>query len=171
MMFNGYEGPDEENFWQEPDFLLSYLVSSLVNLSGAPLGITLMVKGVVITGTLISERDYLSTLSRMLQTQIRRSLSGITEEERKMAESAFDLNDLTEDFYPTEGDEVDEVDIHPIQYLHLRDPLIVSPQPSVGFTQGAFPVMRIRMTTIDGWILGTSLPGFPDFADDHGIQH
>ncbi|MBZ0298009.1 MAG: hypothetical protein K8L99_35980 [Anaerolineae bacterium] len=170
-MFNGYEGPDEAGSWEEPDFLLSYLVSTLVNLSGAPLGITLLVKGVVITGTLISERDYLSTLSHMLQTQIRRSLNNMTEDERKMAESAFDLTDLTEDFYPDDNDEDGELEMHPIQYLHLRDPLIVSPQPTVGFAKGAFPVMRIRLTTVDGWMLGTSLPGFPDLPTDGGIQH
>ena len=101
-MLNGFDMPvpSDDTSWMEPDFILSYLVSSLVNMAGAPLGITLLVKGTILTGTLVSEREYLTVLSEMLQTQIRRSLSGLSDEERKIAESAFDLTELVEDFYP-----------------------------------------------------------------------
>ncbi len=179
-MFNGFNGADadEKGSWHEPDFVLAYLVSSLVNLAGTPLGVTLMVKGVVITGTLMSEREYLETLTRMLQSQVRRSLSGLNEEDREMAEAAFDLTDLTEDFYPDskeeieEGEEVDfEMGMQIISHVHLKDPMVISPQPSISFTDGIFPIMRIRLSNIDGWMLGTSMPGFGDLLDDGGIRH
>lgn len=176
-MFNGFDGPggDEAGPWQEPDLVLTYLVSSLVNLAGTPLGITLMVKGVVITGTLMSEREYLSTLTQMLQSQVRRSLGALSAEEREMAEAAFDLTDLTEDFYPDTDDDPDEEDfemgMQMISHIHLKDPIVISPQPAIGFTDGIFPIMRIRLSNVDGWMLGTSMPGFGDMMDDGGIRH
>jgi hypothetical protein len=183
-MFSGFDEPDfdfepDSMSWQEPDIVLSYLVSSIVNLANAPLGVTLLVKGTMITGTLISERDYLATLTNMLQTQIRRSLTGLDAEERRMAELAFDLRDLTEDYYPDIGDDDNDDDDdaetmpppHIINHIHLKEPVIVSPQPALGFAEGVFPVMRIRLLSIDGWMLGTSMPGFEDLPDDGGIRH
>lgn len=178
-MFNGFgfdDMMDDGASWQEPDFVLSYLVSALVNLGGAPLGITLLVNGTVLTGTLVSEREYLQSLTNMLQSQIRSSLTGLSAEERKMAESAFDLTDLTEDFYPDpkEDEEPNEDEpgpgMTPINFIHLQDPVVVSPQPAIGFSEGLLPVMRIRLSMVNGWMLGTSVPGFTDIPDD-GIRH
>ncbi len=180
-MLNGleFDNTDDGFSWQEPDFVLSYLVSSLVNLGGAPLGITLMVNGSILTGTLMSEREYLETLTAMLQSQIRTSLSGLSPEERKMAENAFDLTELTEDFYPdvdeAEDDSVEDEPLGPgmttIKFIHLKDPIVVSPQPAIGFGEGLLPVMRIRLSMVNGWMLGTSVPGFSDMPDDNGIRH
>lgn len=177
-MFEDFDAFDDDDFsFTEPDYILSYLVSSLVNMVGAPLGITLLVKGMVVTGTLMSEREYLSTISNMLQTQIRQSLTGLSKEEREMAEAAFDLTDLTEDFYPGADDNEDEPDftMNSIQYIHLKDPVIVAPQPSVSFTQGILPVMRLRLANVDGWMFGTSIPGLDmddlDIPGDNEIRH
>jgi hypothetical protein len=182
-MFDGFDGPGAtENFsWMEPDFVLSYLISALVNLAGAPLGITLLVKGTILTGTLVSEREYLTILSDMLQSQIRRTLSGLSEEERTVAESAFDLTDLLEDFYPDLGedenpeDEDEDFDsmigVNPIYHLHLKDPIIISPQPAITFSDGVFPVMRIRIANIDGWMMGASIPGMMGPGHSSDIRH
>lgn len=174
-MFNGFDTPPDDFSWQEPDIILSYLVSSLVNMAGAPVGITLLVKGTILTGTLISEREYLETLTDMLQGQIRRSLVGASEDERRAAEAAFDLTDFLEDFYPSmDEDDEDEEDgfpgFTPLFHLHLKDPVVISPQPAVGFTEGVFSVMRIRMTNIDGWMLGSSIPGLPPHGGSE-IRH
>lgn len=165
--------------WEEPDLILSYLVSSLVNMGGAPLGVTLMIGGTVITGTLMSEREYLDTLSGMLQSQVRDALAALPENEREAAESAFDLRDLTEDFYPDveadDDDDDDEVPATDLMHLHLGNPLVISPQPAISFAQGPLPVMRIRLANIDGWMLGTSIPDdLDDFASPNGnndIKH
>lgn len=183
-MFDGFDGPgSSESFsWMEPDFVLTYLISALVNLAGAPLGITLLVKGTILTGTLVSEREYLTILSDMLQSQIRRTLSGLSEEERNIAESAFDLTDLLEDFYPDlneeEDDEEDDegdfdsmIGVNPIYHLHLKDPIIISPQPSITFSDGVFPVMRIRIANIDGWMMGASIPGMMGPGHNSDIRH
>ena len=175
MMFNGFDGPPDDFSWQEPDIILSYLVSSLVNMAGAPVGMTLLVKGSILSGTLISEREYLETLTEMLQAQIRRSLVGASDDERRAAEAAFDLTDFVEDFYPDNDEDDDEEDFPspgfaPLFHLHLKDPIVVSPQPSVGFSDGMFSVMRIRLSNIDGWMLGSSLPGINP-PNDQEIRH
>lgn len=158
-----FDGPPDDFSWQEPDIILSYLVSSLVNMAGAPVGVTLLVKGSVLTGTLISEREYLETLTEMLQSQVRRSLMSASEDERRAAEAAFDLTDFVEDFYPNDDDDDEDGFVSPgfapLFHLHLKDPVVVSPQPAVGFSDGMFSVMRIRLSNIDGWMLGSSLPG------------
>ena len=174
-MFGGGGG------WEEPDVILAYLVSSLVNVGGAPLGVTLMVRGTIITGTLMSEREYLDTLSHMLQAQVREVLAALPEEDRQQAENAFDLRAFEEDFYPEidedDEDEDDEEVMPPTEltYLHLKNPLVISPQPTIGFGSGALPVMRVRMANIDGWMMGASIPeDIDDFAPRNGnndIRH
>ncbi len=166
--FNGFPSFDEPA-WNEPDFLLSYLVSSLVNVGGAPIGMTLLIKGTVLSGTLMSEREYLDTLSSIMQQQVRDALSGLSKKDRELAEKAFDFRDLTEDYYPDTEDEDEESAPEPLLYMHLRNPVIVSPQPVVSFSSGMFPVMRIRLTSIDGWMLGASMPeDLDDFMRGNG---
>jgi hypothetical protein len=142
--------------WQEPDFILSYLVSSMVNLVGVQIGVTIMLKGMVITGTLVGEREYLNAISEMFTSQIQSSLRGLSKDEREAAEEAFDLTDLFEDFYPEERDDDDDEQpgITPILHMHLRDPIVLFPQPAIGFTESIVPILRIRLTSVDGWMLG-----------------
>jgi hypothetical protein len=151
--------------WQEPDTILSYLISTLVNGTGVPLGVTLFVNGTVISGVLVSEREYLLTLTQMVQAQARQMLGDLPEEELQMAESAFDFTDLTEDIYPEDVDDFDHMEmIHTLTYLHLKDPIIVSPQPSVSFGDGTFPLLRLRLSLVSGWMLGMSIPGSITFT-------
>lgn len=156
--------------WNEPDFLLSYLISSLVNLGGAPIGITLMINGLVISGTLVSEREYLETLTTLMQEQVRDALAGLPKKDRDLAAQAFDFRDLTEDFYPDGSQEEPEDDgPEPLFFLHLRNPMVIAPQPAVSFSSGLFPVMRIRLAQINGWMLGASMPeDLDDFLPRNG---
>lgn len=160
--------------WQEPDMILSYLVSTLVNGTGVPLGVTLFVNGSVISGVLISEREYLLNLTQMVQAQARQVLGDLPAEELQAAESAFDFTELTEDFYPDAADDFNDLDMMPsLAYLHLKDPIIVSPQPSVSFGDGTFPLLRLRLALVNGWMLGLSIPGNITFAstDSGDIRH
>lgn len=180
-MFSGMGGGD--SFWLEPDFLLSNLVSGMVNIGGVELGITLVVKGAVITGTLVGEREYLEKMTEIFKAQVAKSLAGLPPEQRQLAEAALDFTLLSEDTYPDMLDDEDEEDFDededdidppptPIMHLHLKDPLIIHPQPPVSFMNNLLPIMRIRLTSIDGWMLGTAdlLP--PDFPEDNtGIRH
>lgn len=143
--------------WQEPDFILSYLVSSMVNLVGVQIGVTIMLKGMVVTGTLVGEREYLAAVSSMFNAQIQSSLKGLSKDERDAAEEAFDLTGLFEDFYPEEDDDDEDDDISntaPILHMHLKDPLVLFPQPAIGFTDSIVPILRVRLTAVDGWMLG-----------------
>ncbi len=58
----------DSGYWAEPDFLLADLVSLMANKMGAHLGMTLMIKGSVLTGTLVGEREYFDTINRLFKT-------------------------------------------------------------------------------------------------------
>jgi hypothetical protein len=164
MMWDDDFMPDVSGFWQEPDFLLADLVSAFVNRGGMQLGITVFMKGMVITGTLVSEREYLSTMSKMFAKQARKSLLHPTPEELKATEELFDFTNLTEDDRTDrendededEDDDFDDGEVHvpTIRHMHLKDPVILQPQSSISFSQSQLPIMRIRLTAVDGWMMG-----------------
>ncbi|MEZ4670444.1 MAG: hypothetical protein R3E39_21260 [Anaerolineae bacterium] len=171
----------ESDFWREPDFLLADLVSGFVNKGGMELGITLFVKGLVITGTLTREQDYLKAISTMFVSQAKKSMVNPTKQDIKSTEEVFDFTGLAEDIDLTElyGQRDDEFedeeiedepeeeqldDIEPeddddrpvpaIRHLHLKDPVIIQPQPAVSFTHSQVSILRIKLTSIDGWMVG-----------------
>jgi len=182
-MFNEFGGGGDNDFWQEPDFLLADLVSGFVNKGGMELGITLFVKGLVLTGTLTSEQDYLKAISGMFAAQAKKSLVNPSKQEIKNTEEVFDFTGLAEDVDLTElygerdpefDDEVEDEptpkfeEVNPdemeteeddrtmpsIRYLHLKDPVIIQPQPAVSFTHTQVSILRVKLTTIDGWMVG-----------------
>jgi len=150
--------PSSNDFsWQEPDFILSYLVSSMVNVVGVQIGVTVLLKGMVVTGTLVGEREYLEAVTDMFSAQLRRSMAGLSKSEREAAQEAFDLTGLAEDFYPEEDKDEpgeDDLGVTPILHMHLKDPLVLFPQPAIGFTDSVVPILRVRLTAVDGWMLG-----------------
>jgi hypothetical protein len=155
---------DESTYWNEPDFLLGLLVSFLGNKLGTEFGITLMVRGAVITGTLVSERAYMLRMSELLGTLVRSAITNPTPDDLRVMEEAFGLDDLLEEDYPE--DELDGEDTSgehapeggdlppPIRHLHLRDPYILYPGSAMTFTESPLPVMRLRLATVDGWLPG-----------------
>ncbi len=182
-MFNEFGnsgGGDDSDFWQEPDFLLADLVSGFVNKGGMELGITLFVKGLVLTGTLTSEQEYLKAISGMFASQAKKSLVNPSKQEIKNTEEVFDFTGLAEDVdltelygerdaefddepvepdenefeAPDEEDEEDDRTMPSIRYLHLKDPVIIQPQPAVSFTHTQVSILRVKLTTIDGWMVG-----------------
>ena len=176
--------PPDTGFWQEPDYLLSDLISMLVNRSGIQFGITLMVRGMIVSGVLVSEREYLAELSKYFQDQAKDAIkemmaSAPKKDMRKMlkeAEDAWDFTYLTEDNYRDEKDneeaedEDDEFDLSPdfseIRHLHLKDVEVVFPAPGLEFFQSRIPTWRIRLTSIDGWLVGRSVAHIPFPSSD-----
>ncbi len=170
----------ESSYWLEPDFLLADLVSGLVNRGGMHLGITLFLHGLVITGTLVSEQEYLQSLSRLFKQQARKSFANPTAEDLRMAEELFDFTGLVEDdglANEAEGEEQQESTEPPyllVRHLHLKDPMVLQPQPTTSFAASQFPIMRIRLGAIDGWMVGKvtvedALDDFSPSPDD--IRH
>jgi hypothetical protein len=199
----------DNDFWQEPDFLLADLVSGLVNKGGMELGVTLFVKGLVITGTLVSEQGYLQAISSMFATQAKKSMRNPTRQDLEETEAAFDFTGLAEDVDITDlygereefdddssqepfddelnarhtdtsefdgldefesFEEMEERKYPAIRYLHLKDPSIIQPQPAVSFTHSQVPVLRIRLTAVDGWMVGrvtieSPIPGMDEYDD------
>ena len=164
-MKNNFPEFDLSAYWQEPDFLLTDLVSLLANRLESDMGITLMIKGAILTGTLVSEREYLATLNNLFKTMARGSATKPTREQLEVIDEAFGFDELTEDSYPEraevnaeDGDEDDDEDAgfggSPIRHLHLKDPVIIYPGSTLSFTESLLPILRIRLITIDGWMLG-----------------
>ncbi|MBZ0275426.1 MAG: hypothetical protein K8I60_04750 [Anaerolineae bacterium] len=176
--------PDEAGFWLEPDFLLVDLVSGLVNKTGMPLGVTLFMRGTVITGTLISEKEYLSALSDTFVRQARQSMESPSADDIKAIEELFNFRTLNEDvdiedISDKDDEELEDMEIPPIRHLHMKDPMIIIPQPSITFGPVPAPLMRVRLTAVDSWMVGKmtlddldqSFPRDLDFPDDGGLRH
>lgn len=169
-MFNDFASGDVDNFWHEPDFLLADIISGFVNRGGMELGITLFIGGLVVTGALVSESEYLQSISKMFTNQAKKSLVNPSKKDLKTTEEVFDFTGLAEDVdlaSPDENDpdDFDDLDdeLEPeidgrrfpvIRHLHLKDPMIVQPQPGISFSHGQVPIVRVRLTAIHGWIIG-----------------
>jgi hypothetical protein len=172
-MFDDFGGMPSGDLYNEPDPFLTDLVSGFVNRGGMQLGITLFVKGVVITGTLVSEREYLEAMSSTFANQAKKSLVKPTTKELKQTEEAFDFSHLAEDvdlqenppgfapipFNPFDVDDDYEdtmmsPDLPMIRHLHLKDPVILQPGPRASFAHSPISILRLRLQVIDGWMLG-----------------
>lgn len=183
---------DAAGFWQEPDFVLTHIVSLMANALDVGLGITLMVNGTVITGTLVGEHEYLSHLNDTFKKLARDQFSGLPDDVVKAVQETLFFDELTEDepeAPPSPSEDVSEelteetiedavkaafevTDDPPpaIRHLHLKDPVIVYPNATLSFGESQLPYMRIRLTTVGGWMLGrinVRRGGtFDDYADD-----
>jgi hypothetical protein len=173
-------GPD---YWLEPDHVLADIVAGMVNTMELPVGVTLIVKGMVLTGTLVSEREYLETLTDVFTSIARRSFEPKTKKDSDAIEEAFDFTHMAESSPAVSQDDdhnedagMDDVDMDlddddditlPVRYLHLKDALILNPQPVMSFAPSLLPIMRLRLTVIDGWMLGHATPmDSPDDDED-----
>lgn len=142
--------------WLEPDFLLIEIVSMFVNKLGTPMGITLTAHGTVMTGVLVSEREYLDMMNHAFRMLLREALENPTKEQLKSLEEALTFDQLVEDDYSDDDETADSLSVSAggIRHLHLRDPMIIFPGTTLSFDDSILPVMRIRLTSIDGWLLG-----------------
>lgn len=171
-----YSGFDEKAYWQEPDFLLSDIVHLMVNLAELEIGVTLFIKGMTVTGVLTSERNYLQNLSDTFRKRIQINRKGMSKQEQAEFDAMFDFTHLSESRIAQEIDAEDGI-VMPsgsssIRYLHLKNPIVVGAQGVMNFAQGDTPYMRLRLTMIDGWMLGEVVT--PDMFvddDDNEILH
>ncbi len=161
-----------ESYWLEPDFLLLDLVSYLANKLGAQIGMTLMIKGAFLTGTLVGEREYLAAISHLFQNMITATLpKNLSAADKRGIAESLDFNALTEDIYPEDmDDDQDEegaFDTLPIRYLHLKDPTIIQAGAALSLSENPLPIMRIRVSEIDGWMTGRLMTMVSADADEN----
>lgn len=172
---------DLSAYWQEPDFLLAEMVSLLANRADSQLGVTLLVKGAILTGTLVGEREYLNRVNTMFKQMARESLVKPTKDDLASIDDAFGFDELVEDNYTEEAEDEGEeaepepqaevtgkpeyVEPSPIRHLHLKDPVLIYPGATLSFTESALPILRIRLAAIDGWMLGR-ISAIADDEDD-----
>ncbi len=165
---------DESAYWLEPDFVLADLVATLVNGLGLPIGVTLFVKGMVISGILTSEHEYLQALSDTFNDIANKSLrpTNGSVPSAEPDEDLFDFTMLAEtDAMPPDDalDEDDDIPMpSPVRHVHMRDVHILTPNPMLSFQDSLMPIMRLRLTAIDGWLIGQAVDTEP--LDDEDLN-
>ena len=169
-MLNDFSAGDS-GYWHEPDALLVDIVSGFVNKGGMELGVTLFIRGLVISGVLVSEREYLRAISDMFRSQAKRTLLNPTKQDMQMTDEIFDFTNMAEDIVvedlyddpataqrlvqePPPEDIEEMVGVPAIRYLYLKDPTVIQPQPAVSFSHSSISILRLRLTEVDGWMLG-----------------
>ncbi len=187
-------------YWQAPDFILTDIITTMVNMMEMPVGITIFMKGMIVSGSLVSERQYLGSLSAVFQALASASFEG-SEDDAEMKDELqrlFDFTKLAENDYSMmdEDDDDDQPDttledesdfdlemdedgfdfdefydmkkssVVPVRFMHLRDAMVLYPGASIGFRHSILPIIRIRINSIDGWILGQALDASQLDGDD-----
>ena len=137
---------------QEGDYLLAVFVSTINAGKMGELGISLLIGGQWLSGQLVAARDWFEGLGAYLDR------IPMTGELGEMVRASG-----TRAYPPEEEQDVPNADddVAPnvrIGYLHLRDAQLISAADPVP-TEGGY--VRIRIETIDGWMLGRlGPPGF-----------
>jgi len=159
---------DTSAFWQEPDFLLADIIHMLVNIAELEIGVTLFVKGMTLTGVLTSEKNYLRDLTATFRKRVHLKNKKMTKKEREEFNAMFDFTRLSESNVAQELDEEGvsmPAGVSSIRFLHLKNPMLLGADGVMDFAQGDTPYVRLRLTLIDGWMLGQVVT--PDmFRDD-----
>jgi hypothetical protein len=161
---------DTSSFWQEPDFLLADIVHMLVNVAELEIGVTLFVKGMTLTGVLTSEKEYLRDLTNTFRKRIHLKNKKMSKQEREEFNAMFDFTRLSETKVAQELDD-EGVDMpsgmSSIRFLHLKNPMLLGTEGVMDFAQGDTPFIRLRLTLIDGWMLGQVVT--PDMFRDNDV--
>jgi hypothetical protein len=144
---------DIQRSFSESDYLLSFLVI-WINKYGGEMSMTISLSGTVLSGQLISGKEYFKLLSIGVGTGI---ATGETGKERRDSFAAAFANATK--WYPqmdgTNAKAVEEA--YPDEratYLHLKDVYVVT---------GNIPpndnsIWRVRLSEIGGWSLGSIAP-------------
>jgi Fe2+ transport system protein FeoA len=164
---------DMSAYWNEPDFLLADIVNAFVNMSELEIGVTLFVKGRTITGTLVSEKQYLRDLSKTFRNRVQVKKTGkTTKKDRAELNQMFDFTELSES---NVAEQLDEFGMHrnkefpAIRFLHMKNPVMVEVNGIVDFGQMPSTYIRVRLTQIDGWMLGQAA-NVDMFKDDGNTE-
>ncbi|MCV3209244.1 hypothetical protein OHD62_23785 [Mesorhizobium sp. YC-39] len=110
------------------------------------LGMTLFIRGTVITGTMISGRKYFEELSRQMRSASIQGSSDPADLQDVLGRAMMDFADM----YPRAGEEP-EPGRPPPKFLHLRNARIFQAAnhlPSNG------QLMRLRLDAVDGYFMG-----------------
>ena len=166
-----YMPMQDAEYWHEPDFLLTDLVSFMANKLEAQIGVTLLVKGTILTGTLVSERAYLDQMNTLFKNLLRDNLETPTSEAVSMIQEAFGFDRMTEDVYPQNDEDDEAFGASPIRHLHLRDPIMVLAGGVMSLTDSPVPVLRLRLSLIDGWMMGRLAMVRDDDFPNQEIRH
>ncbi|NDJ55015.1 MAG: hypothetical protein GYB68_18235 [Chloroflexi bacterium] len=117
--------PQQSYNWHTPDGLLMALKRSADH--NNPRDVTLLVKGMLITGTLCSQSEFVNDFAYLMNM-----------DEGQRADLVQSMHDVEDNI---------------AEYLHLKDVALVAPM-TLRLTNQRFPYWRCRLNTVDAWTLG-----------------
>lgn len=133
-------------------------IVQLVDFSLIPeINVTLQIGGLVISGDVISAREYTSALLELIGTHLAKEAietGAVAPENAELYEQHF-LNEMTEGGIM---DLPDNPAILPLpQFIHLKNVEFIVPYAG-NFPPSEFPYWRYTLTAVDGWTLGRVNP-------------
>jgi len=143
---------EDTTFWQEPDFLLNDLVTLLVHRANVELDVTLFLKGMVLTGTLVAESVYLSEMTTVFMNKAKSAMPDLTDDDLQKLSQAMDFKNLASE--DVVGDELIDTGVVPLRYIHVKNPQVISAARAMTFANSEIPILRLRLNMVDGWLLG-----------------
>ena len=152
------EQADEPFGHDKPDEVLTIFVKLVNRVPGAGMGVTLFVRGAIVSGTLVGGAAFFEGLAESADNAFR----GTTGEEPSGEGLGAVFREVASETYGENAD----WERRPTGHLHLRDAQVFHP--------GAVPMpaggtrWRGRLSSVDGWMLGTLdiAPGWPDDDDE-----
>jgi hypothetical protein len=133
--------------WHAPDTLLQGLLE-LVNKGGLHFRITILVNGALLSGAVVSAREYTNALEQVFSTSLDKE---VTEAPESVLEA---VKQLTANLYPTLAKDATAT-IPFVQYIHLVDVTHHhSTAEKTGFSDYPFPFWRFRLSEVDAWMMG-----------------
>lgn len=124
------------------DTLLESMLNQ-VNVVGTPFSITLSLKGNVLTGTVIPEREYMEAFAQASIVALTRGLESRNALFSQQEEIGINDNVAASPEETSQGKTL---------YLHVKD--LKSIQPPIAFSYEYFPYWRIRASDIEAWTFG-----------------
>ena len=135
--------------WQEPDGLLSTLIS-MADRGAASFDMTFLSKGVVIAGTIVGGNHYMDALGKAIAKGIERSSPNVPKEELLSLSEYF--TNVGQKIYPSDNEGETEGSRLEKTFIHLKDVEVIAPQ---GWSaQSEFPYWRLQLSSVDAWTLG-----------------
>jgi len=129
--------------WQEPDGILQSLVT-LVNEGRISLTITLIVNGTIVSGSVISGQEYTEAMKDIFAL-------GVPDAPEDSASRVLEA--IAEKLSPQLSSSAGTAhDTQLTAFIHLKDMRRLG--DNLKFTDAEFPVWRVRLSAIDGWMIG-----------------
>lgn len=142
-------GTNEQS--EEKDWLLEILVT-MAN-SGLSIPVTLFVKGSVVTGDLISLKDYFSGIGKQFGAGAESNEASTFSHKMETMFEDLGVQLMAQNIQPSDANPADREEVF---YLHIRNARFLSGDGQFVPNNHEGILWRGKISEIDGWILGSA---------------